>query len=189
MGSIAAFVRLTELVAPPDWPTRANGDWKRFASVNGFPPPEDYRMMIREYGAGSFADWLDVIEPFNPAWTFIDKVSKECRRLQEERLRSSANQPNWPLWPDPGGFLPWATTASGDHVGWRTVGNREMWTVQFWAAGGAGSCSFGVGTIDFILGLIDGNLGEPAFDQARDNPFRAKGAPFLPAAEDDYSMP
>lgn len=159
MSSIGSFVRLVDLVPPPDFPTRSNGDWKRFASVNGFPPPEDYRMLIREYGAGTFVGWIHLIEPFNHSWSFIEKAQAECEVILRNRQRSPQAYPDWSIWPDPGGMLPWAVTASGDHIGWRTVGRPDDWTTLFWSAGGRSS-AHDFGMIEFILAVVENTLAE-----------------------------
>ncbi len=159
MTSVASLWRLTDLVPPPDLPVQAHGDWKRFVSVNGFPPPEDYRMLIREYGAGTFGRWLRLIEPFDHTASFMDKVYAEYRVLR------SRGGPDWPLWPEPGGFLPWATTATGDHVGWRTTGHPDAWPTVFWCSDQSRSCEYPLGAVGFIVGLFERTLGAPAFDR------------------------
>ena len=170
MSSVASLYRLVDLIPPPDSPVRNDGDWKRFASSNGFWPPEDYRMLIREYGTGTFANWLTLIEPFNHNWSFLQYVDKECRSLRGRG----------PIWPEEGGFLPWATTSSGDHVGWRTLGGREAWTTLFWGKGGDVH-DFQVSAVGFLIGLVERNLGDPAFD--RDNPFAINGGPTFEPVE------
>jgi len=142
----------------------AHGDWKRFVSANGFWPPEDYRMLIREYGAGTFAGWLTLIEPFNHTKTFAELVEVECRSLRG----ASAG---WPTWPQAGGFLPWATTTGGDRVGWRTQGRPEAWTVAYWGA--QGGAEFPTGTVGFLVGLAEGSLREGPFGNG--SPFSTPG--------------
>lgn len=164
MSSIGAFFRVSELIAPPDLPVRGYGDWKRFVSANGFWPPEDYRMLIREYGAGTFGGWLQLIEPFNPSWTFLDRVEVECRTVQSRQQKAPAAHPGWAVWPVAGGFLPWATTSTGDHVGWRTEGPPERWTTLLWCRDGQGSTEYAVGTVGFVLGLVERSLSIPCVE-------------------------
>src|SRR5919202_43013 len=124
MTGVGSLIRLEALVPPPERPVGGDGDWKRFWSVNGFKPPEDYTMLIREYGVGTFAGWLRMIEPFDHTISFVDLAVAACRRHN-----GAAAQP---IWPEPGGFLSWARTAGGDLVGWRTVGRPNDWTVTYW---------------------------------------------------------
>ncbi|MFP5317938.1 MAG: hypothetical protein ACLGI2_06530 [Acidimicrobiia bacterium] len=163
-SSIGALYRLIDLIPPPDSAVGAHGDWKRFVSANGFWPPEDYRMMIREYGAGTFAGWLTLIEPFNHTKTFVELVEVECRSLR-------GRAQGWPTWPAPGGFLPWARTSNGDHVGWLTEGRPEAWITVY--AGAELVAELKVGAVGFLLGLAERNLGDPTFDGG--NPLSAPG--------------
>lgn len=179
MSSIGSLFKLIDLIPPPDSPMGGNGDWKRFVSANGFWPPEDYRMMIREYGVGTFADWLQLIEPFPQATPFLEVVGNECRVLRDARSKKPGAYPDWPIWPDPGGMLPWAKTATGDHIGWRTAGKPDAWTTLFWGSDGY-SKEFGVTTVDFLVGLVQRSLGDPTFDTGK-NPFVLGGQKFLSA--------
>lgn len=176
MSSVGSLLRLGELVPAPDYPVGANGDWKRFWSVNGFTPPEDYRMMIREYGVGTFGGWLTLIEPFNERYTFRDKAEAECRAV----YRNSQHQFPWPLWPDPGGFLPWATTVSGDHIGWLTRGMPTAWTTAFWGRGGRHAAEYPVGAVGFIVGLLERVLGDPVLDDPANSPVQLGRMTFVP---------
>src|SRR5262245_26500584 len=73
-----ALDQLANRIPPPDRPVRADGDWEVFASRNGFEPPSDYRALIGRYGAGAFGGWLRLIEPFDPATSFV--IASEWRR-------------------------------------------------------------------------------------------------------------
>lgn len=166
MTGVASLVRLGQLVPPPEWPVGGDGDWKRFWSVNGFRPPEDYTMLIREYGVGTFAGWLRLIEPFDHTQSFLTLAEAACRRL--------AGGAGHPLWPQPGGFLPWAVTAGGDQVGWRTVGRPDDWTVMYWDRAG-NVTDFETDATGFLVAVAEGLV---IVDGG--NPFRGGGAPFSP---------
>ena len=173
MDPLADLVRLGELVPPPDSPVRAWGDWKRFVSVNGFPPPDDYRMMIREYGVGTFAGWAMLIEPFNPAFTFMNMVEDECRSLP-------VSASGLARFPQPGGFLPWAVTTTGGFIGWRTEGRNLSWPTVYWDRDGKASV-YPVGAVAFMVGLAQRSLGDARFDADGTNPFSKAKEPFTPA--------
>ena len=161
MGSIGSFFKLTELIPPPDYPVGGNGDWKRFASANGFWPPEDYRMMIREYGVGTFGDWISLLDPFDHAKGFAGVVQGECQVMRDSRNRAPASYPSWALWPEHGGLMPWAKTTTGDYVCWRTDGRPESWTTRFWGAGC--SVEFQVSAVEFLVGLAQNSLSGASF--------------------------
>lgn len=152
MDPLGDLVRLTQLVPPPDSPVRAFGDWKRFVSVNGFQPPDDYRMFVREYGAGTFADWARLIEPFDPSETFKEKLEKECRSMPP-----SSN--GLGRWPQAGGFLPWAVTSDGSFVGWRTEGRPISWPTVLLSPSGQTS-EYPVGAVGFLLTVAERGIAQ-----------------------------
>lgn len=166
MDSVGSLMRLESLVPAPADPVRSYGDWKRFTSLSGFPPPDDYRMLISKYGAGSFAGWIFLIEPFNPTWPFMTVVQAKCEELRSAQRRAPTTYPAWPIWPDPGGFLPWATTDGGDHIGWRTLGRPSQWTTLFWDRSGKGSTEYPVGTVDFLVNVFENSTDHAAFHPA-----------------------
>ena len=161
MTSIGSLFKLTDLIPPPDYPIGGNGDWKRFVSANGFWPPEDYRMMIREYGVGTFGGWISLLDPFGHSKPFVGVVQDECQAMREARNKAPTAYPNWPLWPEPGGLMPWAKTNNGDHVCWRTDGKPDGWTTRYWGAGT--SVEFDMSTVDFLVGLAQRSLSGGTF--------------------------
>jgi hypothetical protein len=166
---IAPLIRLGELISPPDSPVRAYGDWKRFVSTNGFFPPDDYRMLIREYGAGTFADWLHLVEPFNPSWSFMEKVQPVCEKLRRSPRASAPSGLDWPIWPESEGLLPWGVTVTGGYVCWRTSGRPDSWTTV--VAGDQGWVEYQLGAVGFLVGLAERSLGDPRLDDDGGNPF------------------
>jgi hypothetical protein len=172
--SVGSFMELIDLVPPPDVPVRAHGDWKRFWSATGFQPPEDYRMLMREYGAGTFSDAVSLIEPFHPARPFLENIAPACR------VARAAGEPTWP---DPGGLLPWATTAQGDVIGWQTVGRPELWTTLVLSPSRREIAAYAMGAVDFLLHLLVGTM-PPGSDGKGASPVRVDGKPrFSPAPD------
>jgi hypothetical protein len=181
--------RLVEQVPPPALPVRADGDWDEFARQNSFMPPTDYRALIRRYGAGCFGDWLRPIEPFDPSLPFIAAAGLECRQLRGFQREFPHFYPPWPIWPDAGGLLPWATTATGDHIGWRTDGNPDDWTILVWTRDGDDSREHRVGAVQFLLGLVERTLGDPAFRYEDADPTADDSRPRFSAAPSQAPTP
>lgn len=171
MSGVGSLIRLEGLVLPPDYPVGGDGDWKRFWSVNGFKPPEDYTMLIREYGVGTFAGWLRLIQPFDHTRPFVDLAAAVARRLP-------VNGAAPPVWPDPGGFLPWAEVVGGDCVGWRTNGRPNDWTTTYWDHTGT-TTDFETDAIGFLVAVAEG-----AIQVVGGNPFSRPGAKFEPLGND-----
>lgn len=174
--------RLVDQVPPPGFPVRADGDWDEFARQKLFVPPSDYRALVRRYGAGCFGDWLRLIEPFHPSLPFIAAAGLECRQLRGTQRQFPQFYPSWPIWPDAGGLLPWATTATGDHIGWRTAGDPDDWTILVWTRDGDDSCEHHVGALQFLLGLVERTLGDAAFVYEDADPTADESRPRFGAA-------
>lgn len=123
-----AFDRLTELIPPPARPVRGRGDWAQFAVRNGFEAPMDYRRLIETYGVGEFGVFLvRLLEPFHPDQSLVEASEWDRQNLEGQRRAFLKSSPDWPIWPVPGGFLPWASTADGDLIGWGTAGQADDW--------------------------------------------------------------
>jgi hypothetical protein len=181
--------RLVSQVPPPQSPVRNDGDWAAFAKQNSFLPPTDYRALVRRYGAGIFGDWLLLIEPFHPTFPFIAAAARECQDLRGVQRQFADFYPAWPIWPDAGGLLPWARTGTGDHIGWRTAGDAEDWTVLLWTRDGDDSREFRLGTVPFLLGLVERSVGDPAFDYDDADPTAADSRPRFRPAPDQAPVP
>ena len=163
--------RLVQRVSPPATPVRAVGDWSAFAVRNGFEAPGDYRAVINRYGAGSFGEAFRLLEPFNPAETLVAASDWDRQNLDGLRRRFPDQYPDWPMWPEPGGFLPWASTADGDLVGWRTKGAPEEWTTVFWGEVVVREYDMGAGA--FLLAVAAGSISAEALPDAQEmTPFR-----------------
>lgn len=159
MLGVEAVARLAAVVPPPAEPVRGDGDWEEFAAVNGFEAPPDYRELIRRYGVGMFGEWLLLLEPFSPFETLVQRSEQDRQGFRGAQREFPGQLPDWPVWPDPGGFLPWAETIDGDIIGWRTVGPPAEWTTLFrgrqWEP-----AEFAMGAAEFLLRLADGTLAQ-----------------------------
>lgn len=163
--------RLAQRVPPPATPVRAAGDWSEFAVRNGFEAPGDYRAVINLYGAGSFGEAFRLLEPFHPAESLVAASDWDRQNLEGLRRRFPDQYPDRPIWPEAGGFLPWASTAEGDLVGWRTKGTPEEWTIVFWGEAVVRGYDMGAGA--FLLAVAAGSISDEALpDPQAMTPFR-----------------
>ncbi len=167
--------RLAQRVSPPATPVRAAGDWSAFAVRNGFEAPGDYRAVINRYGAGSFGEAIRLLEPFHPTETLVAASDWDRQNLEGLRRRFPHQYPNWPMWPEEGGFLPWASAADGDLVGWRTQGPPGEWTTVYWGEVDVREYDMGAGA--FLLAVAAGSLSDDALPEAQEmTPFLAAPA-------------
>src|SRR5262245_55941440 len=99
---------LTALVAPPAAPYHGDVDWKQFEHVNGFLPPEDYRVFIGRYGEGLFdrgvIGELRMEQTSHPARKFADGMQWWRDMMRGAQVDYPDQTAPWPMWPDPGGF-------------------------------------------------------------------------------------
>lgn len=114
---MSALDRLVSLAPPPAVPVDATGDWPAVAL------PSDYRDLVTRYGKGVFNDNVMLRVPVDVDLLDVD------RDLREEF--GDENYP-YPLYPEPGGLLVWATTSDCGRLCWLTVGEPDEWPVVVW---------------------------------------------------------
>lgn len=155
-----------EVVAPPPDGVEPLDDatWARFEGENGFRPPADYRALIDRYGAGGFGyeelgrAWLNLLNPVRMGTTLVDQ-SAVLRSVNAGLQRQyPATEPNWPMWPESGGFLPWAVTHDGDQAGWLTAGEPDQWTTAIYGRQ-MKHHRFPFGCMEFLYRCFTGSLG------------------------------
>lgn len=123
---------LTSVMPPPDHPIDP-GDpslWPAVEAQLGTPLPEDYKLYINTYGVGSIADFIWIIDPFTDNRSInldnIQAVLKGERILREKQPRAGSP---YPIYPEPGGILPWGHTENGDQLFWKTGRDPSAWPI------------------------------------------------------------
>ncbi len=127
---------LDELIAvlPPPLQQREPGSVRQWEDVqrrSGIIFPSDYKDYIGTYGTGVVGAY---IYPYNPfaAVTGINLLDQWPRMVDLYRHYRDKIGPRacpYPLYPEPGGLLPWAFTDQEDMLFWRTGDAPESWTV------------------------------------------------------------
>lgn len=122
---------LRRLVPPPARPYLGLGDWDELFDALGTRLPREYVDLMEIYGGGAWSSWLNFITPLRREATqgyqgladFVEQILDGYRSLR-------ADHPQYqPLavWPEPGGFLPFADSIDGDVLGWLTLGEPDDW--------------------------------------------------------------
>ena len=156
---------------------QALGDeaWARFEAENGFRPPADYRALIDRYGVGGFGiyddPWLSMFHPIGAGYTFVDQSSWQRSVNLGFQRRYPDTEPDWPMWPAPGGFLPWAGTDEGDQIGWLTAGAPDEWGTAFYGRQ-FDYFRFEFGCVEFVYRWFTGTTGVEECDALGGDPFR-----------------
>ena len=145
-------------------------DWDRFTAENGFVPPADYRALVDRYGVGGFGyyestgPWLTMLHPVGAGSTFVEQ-SAWPRSLNTGFQRQFPDQePDWPMWPEAGGFLPWGDSIDGDQIGWITAGDPDSWQTGVYGKGE--HSRFPYGCVEFLYRWFTGCTGLERHDNA-----------------------
>ncbi|MEU8892553.1 hypothetical protein [Streptomyces sp. NPDC048442] len=170
-----AGLEALELLSPlPAEPYVGGGSWELlFAELNTVLP-QDYVTLMERYGAGVWSDWLRFFTPLLPVdhersfLTHVEEVLSGYRQLRD----AHPDMCPLPVWPDPGGFLPFADSIDGDNLGWLTEGDSpDAWPLVVWPRHAAQGPPLEGRLIDTLLAWQRGTLateGLPGLDQDDD---------------------
>jgi hypothetical protein len=82
---------------------------------------------MNRYGAGCWSKWLRFVTPLR---TNGRGFAYHAAQVLDGYCSLRADFPQYhPLsvWPEPGGFLPFADSIDGDELGWLTEGDPDKW--------------------------------------------------------------
>ncbi len=118
------------LVPPPLTPYVGEGSWEQVFERIGTRLPSDFVALAERYGRGNFSCWLDMDTPLDTEGR-LGLAGEIIRSRDAYRTLRDAHPEFYPLpaWPEPGGFLPCASTIDGDWIGWCTQGEPDEWRV------------------------------------------------------------
>ncbi|MFW6691355.1 SMI1/KNR4 family protein [Streptomyces sp. MAR4 CNX-425] len=119
---------LTALVPPPPAPVLGERGWEWLYDGLGTRLPEEYVRLMETYGAGCWTGWLRFKRPLSEhqyalaPWATWYSGNYVRSRTRFPEFHSLA------VWPEPGGFLPFADSIDGDQLCWLTEGDTpEDW--------------------------------------------------------------
>ncbi|WP_326807699.1 hypothetical protein OHB04_16320 [Streptomyces sp. NBC_01775] len=127
---------LTALVPPPPAPYLGTPDgrspedgWERLFDELGTRLPAEYLALMERYGAGCWSEWLRFFTPLREGENgFVWHVRTVTDAYRGSRERFPDMNP-LDVWPEPGGFLPFANSIDADEIGWLTRGDPDHWPV------------------------------------------------------------
>jgi SMI1-KNR4 cell-wall len=171
------FDRLVVIAPPPVDPVTSRGDWSVAEARAGVSLPADYRRLIGLYGCGIFGGEVWLCSPFaaNPNIELVEDGRDLLNGDRDVRQLDPEDFP-YPLFPEPGGLLPWGRTHGGDNLYWRTGPGPDEWTVVANGSRSADFAEFPGGVAAFLLAWIEGMWspdvlpapGRPGFDRFPD---------------------
>jgi hypothetical protein len=171
---------LKKVLPPPAKPVDTGGptpDWAAVEAKIKTPLPADYKAFVTTYGSGTIDEYFSVFTPF--AKTKRDLPTQIERQLGAMRqVRDAGEKMKYPLFPEPGGLLPWGLTDNGDVFYWLTTGAPDSWTVVTNVGRGPDYEEFKMSMTDFLAGILSRKAKSEAFPED----FQP-GAPFFTPAE------
>ncbi|WP_330460744.1 SMI1/KNR4 family protein [Streptomyces sp. NBC_00820] len=113
---------LRVLLPPPSHPYLGEADWAWVYEQLGTRLPAEYVTLVETYGGSTWLDWLELHPPLHTGR--LGLVAEQWFRDAYRSLRE--DHPEYhplPVWPEKGGFLPFASTIDGDAICWLTDGD------------------------------------------------------------------
>ena len=146
---------LVRLVSPPAEPVDGDGEWRRVWTSLGCRLPPDYQELVDVYGLGSFDD-LVLWTPFTGrTWANIVVQARGLLTDYDEVRAIDPTSFPYPLFPEEGGVLPWASTGDGDWLCWLTGDEPDRWPIVEWNSR-EGSRRHDVGAVQFLVEYLSG---------------------------------
>ncbi len=129
--------RLIALAPPPEAPGAVGSiaEWPRVEMEIGAPLPQDFKDYISTYGAGQWADFFGIMNPFY-RWKH-PQMQKSWKQWMEMRLGSLAeDRQRWPKYtapflphPSPDGLLAFGYDDNGGTLCWQMCGAPDNWPI------------------------------------------------------------
>ncbi|MGW0815130.1 SMI1/KNR4 family protein [Streptomyces viridiviolaceus] len=147
------------LSPPPERPYLGGGTWEGLFAELDTRLPDEYVRLMDVYGAGCWSEWLRFLTPLRTGErrfvTHVEETLDAYRMLK-------GSHPQWypfAAWPEPGGFLPFANSVDGDHLGWLTDGDDpDAWPLVVWPRHADQGPPLEGGLIDTLLAWQRGTL-------------------------------
>jgi hypothetical protein len=97
----------------------AHGNWEALEAAMGLRLPTDYKAYITAYGSGMVNNCLDIPSPLRPG----EDVRRWWTNWAEfyPDVAEYVHTP-YPVFPQPGGLLPFGTLRDVDILNWLTIG-------------------------------------------------------------------
>lgn len=183
-GTGLATLRL--LVPPPAKPYLGDGSWEQLFKELGTRLPTDYIELLDTYGAGCWSEWLNFVTPLRTNGRgFAYHANEVLDGYRDLRAQHPEFQP-LAVWPESGGFLPFANSVDGDVLGWLTQGSPDEWPLIVYPRHAEQGPPLQGTLVDTLLDWLRGSLvtaGFPGRDDI-DDPLERIG--FKPWNDESY---
>ncbi|MGP3973187.1 SMI1/KNR4 family protein [Streptomyces sp. 8N114] len=171
----SGLTALTTLVPPPPQPylgAAAADGWEPLFAELGTRLPHEYVTLLETYGAGCWSEWLRFHTPLRRAegtaqsqagggfvW-HAQQVNDAYRSLRG----NWAEEYRLAVWPEPGGFLPFANSIDGDVLGWLTENaDPDRWPLLVWPRHAKQGPPLEGSLTEVLLAWLRGRFAAPGF--------------------------
>ncbi|MBC9716142.1 SMI1/KNR4 family protein [Streptomyces sp. TRM66268-LWL] len=113
---------LTALVPPPESPALGKHGWEWLHERLGTRLPGAYVRLMEQYGAGTWAGWLRFHTPLGDDQYALAPWAEWYSDTYRSHRADFPQYHPLAVWPEPGGFLPFADSIDGDQLCWLTEG-------------------------------------------------------------------
>jgi hypothetical protein len=158
----AGLEALRALVPPPDRPYLADGSWDQLFNSLGTALPAEYVDLMDIYGAGTWMNWLRFYTPLRTGNGFANQFATTLTAYRELRDEFPEYYP-LAIWPEPNGFLPFASSIDGDELGWLVSGAPDTWPLIVWPRHADQGPPLPGSLIDTLLDWLRGRLDTDGF--------------------------
>jgi hypothetical protein len=144
---------IVKLVAPPDMPVAATGDWKWVEAHLGLVFPRDYKEFLRIYGAGVLCDLFEIVSPFqliDPPRDFWVNWAGFYKSMEMH-----GEHIPYPVYPESPGLLPCGSYGTVDVINWHTCGDPDDWPIVYYDRD-YGFFQTQQGLVAFLLSALQG---------------------------------
>jgi hypothetical protein len=156
---------LTRTMGPPAKPIGLPIDWLAIEGRLGFAPPDDYKRFADTFGRGIIDDFLWVYFPDDHPYVGLEAGGRRALEALDELSRGGTERVPYPLFPLPGGILPWGGTDNGDVCYWRCAGPADSWTVVVNEARGPRWYEYCGGLAAFLQEVLSGSIRVSVFPE------------------------
>ncbi len=146
-----ALNELRAVLPPPKRPLHNRGDWAAVEAAIELPLPPDYKAFVATYGRGTVNNCLEIESPFGlksdvrqwwVEWAAFYEDVAEYEPLSE------------PIYPQPGGLLPFGTLGDVNILNWRTEGEPEQWPFVYYDRTQGFFEIKGLSAVEFVLEAV-----------------------------------
>lgn len=150
-----SFNSLIDVLLPPQNPAElpTTEDWNA-TERQICRLPEDYKDFVGRFGTGNVSGFIWILNPVSQHryLNLHAEIEPILGALRE--LRESGEACPYPLYPEPGGLLPFGKSDNGDALYWLTIGEPKRWPIVVNAARDEMYEKFECDMTDFLAGIL-----------------------------------